>query len=151
VTRRTRPTPNRNSASGEAGCARAQNFQLAGATSANDGMASVKQKEGKGVGKRVVVERRTVCYIDGGRRETGGATRQIPLGISVRRQTHYERAKPDVEGRDPRSGGDPRALNPTEGGAETGSGPANRKSTVSIIYYKFLLFINILVFCNQLQ
>lgn len=59
-------TPNRNSASGEAGCAQAQNLQLAEATSANDGMASVKQKEGEGMGKkRVVVERRTVCYIDG--------------------------------------------------------------------------------------
>ncbi|KAJ5839471.1 hypothetical protein N7455_006065 [Penicillium solitum] len=48
-----------------------------------------------GVGKkRAVVERRTAGYIDGGRRETGGARRQNPTGARVRRQTRYGRAKP---------------------------------------------------------
>lgn len=43
-------------------------------------------KGGMGVGKkRVVVERRTAEYIDGGCRETGGARRQIPIRASVRR------------------------------------------------------------------
>lgn len=82
-----------------------------------------------GVGKKsVVVKRRTAGYIDGGRRETGGARRQNPIRASVRRQTCYGRAKPRMDGRDAGSGVVPRALNPKRGGAETGGGPANRNS-----------------------
>ncbi|KAJ5504630.1 hypothetical protein N7463_007504 [Penicillium fimorum] len=88
------------------------------------------EKGGMGVGKkRITVERRTAGYIDGGRRETGGARRQIQIGASVGRQTRCGRAKPKVDGRDPQSGGGPKALTPKDGGAETGGGPANRNST----------------------
>lgn len=87
-------------------------------------------KGGMGVGKkRVVVERRTADYIDGGCRETGGARRQIPIGASVRRQTCCGRAKPEVDGSDPQSGVGPTGAKPEGGGAETGGGPANRNST----------------------
>ncbi|KAJ5559460.1 hypothetical protein N7513_001859 [Penicillium frequentans] len=68
-------------------------------------------------------------YIDGGRREAGGGKRQIPIGASWRRQTPYGRAKPQVDRRDPVSGGGPTGAKPKGGGAETGGGPANRNST----------------------
>lgn len=82
--------------------------------------------------KRIIVERRTAGYIDGGRRETGGARRQIPMGASVGRQTRCGRAKPQVDGHDPGSGGGPTGAKPQEGGAETGSFLANRNSTFSV-------------------
>lgn len=114
----------------------AQSFQLTGATSADQGMMLAKQNGGErgggvGVGKkRIMVERRTAGYIDGGRRETGGARRQIPIRASVVRQTRCGRAKPQVDGRDPGSGGGPTGAKHQEGGAETGGGPANRNSTL---------------------
>lgn len=118
----------------------AQSFQLTGATSADQGMMLAKQNGGErgggvGVGKkRIMVERRTAGYIDGGRRETGGARRQISIGASVRRQTCCGRAKPEVDGSDPQSGVGPTGAKPEGGGAETGGGPANRNST---LYYRF--------------
>ena len=85
---------------------------------------------GKGVGKkRTTVERRTAGYIDGGRRETGGARRQIPIGASVRRQTRCGRAKPQVDGRDPGSGGGPTGAKPDGGGRRN-----RRQASKSQIY-----------------
>jgi hypothetical protein len=57
--------------------------------------------------------------------------RQIPTGVSGKCQTRYGQAKPQEDGAIPDRAAAPRALNPTEGGAETGGGPANRNYTIS--------------------
>lgn len=85
---------------------------------------------GKGVGKKgIIVERRTAGYIDGGRRETGGARRQIPIGASVRCQPRCGRAKPEVDGRDPQSGVGPIGAKPE------GWGGRNRRRASKSQFY----------------
>lgn len=130
-----RPTPS-NFREGKQAVLGAQKFQLAGAVSADQGMARArnhgrdKEEGARSVGgKGIIIERRTAGYIDGGGCETGGAGRQILIRASSKRQTICGRAKPPVDGRDPGSGGGPTGAKPQEGSAETGGGPANRKST----------------------
>ncbi|KAJ5529046.1 hypothetical protein N7527_002439 [Penicillium freii] len=76
-----------------------------------------------------MVERRTAGYIDGGRCETGGIRRQIPTGASGGAKPVADGLNPKWMDAIPNRAAAPRALNPTEGGAETGGGPANRNST----------------------
>ncbi|KAJ6104866.1 hypothetical protein N7486_003555 [Penicillium sp. IBT 16267x] len=90
---------------------RAQGFQLTGATSADQGMAPAKHNGG-GKGQKGLWERRESSSSD--------APRVIKMAAVARRA--WMEAMPH-------RAAVPRALNPKEGGAENGGGPANRNST----------------------